>query len=127
LGFEIDVEHAALQLDRDFVLNLECDTCKNVQEILQPSCKVPAATATCPNCNSQRRPNMVHAIGLDDESVASGLADMTLDRLGIPGFEIVRVRINAEQIAWMRMDSDRPEWLDKSSSEISPLRETSDG
>ncbi len=110
LGETVDPACAAVQLDRDFLVCLHCDTCGESGLVHQPANKVSAPTATCGKCRSMRRTEMAHAIGLELD-LNEALSGITLDRLGFPPFDIVRIRVNQESIAWICLDADRPGWL----------------
>jgi len=95
-----------LQLDRDFVVSLTCDSCGLSRPVNKVVSKVSTLQGNCEKCQLPCRPEMIHTVGL-----TSPLADVPLCELGIPLFDIVRVRISETQSAWLRLDGDRPDWL----------------
>jgi hypothetical protein len=58
---------------------------------MQPRERVSAASATCPKCGGQARPQFVHEVG-----ATSPLADKRLAELGIPAYDIVRLAAGDE-------------------------------
>ena len=76
-----------LELDRDLVARLCCDRCNHQQEIHRPAATVTHAESLCRSCNQPRRPEMLNEIPRD-----SRLIDRPLRELGIPDFDIVRLR-----------------------------------
>ncbi len=95
-----------LQLDRDFVLALHCGTCGTEAAVNQPVSRVSAKSAVCPQCHGDRRPELIHEVGFD-----SPACDHPLAALGVPAWDVVRVRRGPANHAWFRFDADRPEWL----------------
>jgi molybdopterin/thiamine biosynthesis adenylyltransferase len=75
-----------LALERDVVVGIDCPRCGWRVELLRPRSRVRLAEAVCPNCHEPGRPEIVNTIEED-----SPLADRTLDRVGIPPYDIVRV------------------------------------
>lgn len=98
----------ALLLDRDFAVAWNCDACLRSTPLNRPLHQVRSREAKCPDCHQDRRPVMVHEIPADGP-----LANQPLDRIGIPPFECVPVRISMGQTVWMLMDGDRPQWLEQ--------------
>jgi molybdopterin/thiamine biosynthesis adenylyltransferase len=103
-------EHPAsspsLQLDRDFVLALHCGTCGTETAVNQPVSRVSAKSAVCPQCNGDRRPELIHEVGFDSPAI-----DFSLAALGVPAWDVARVRRGPARHVWFRFDADRPEWL----------------
>ncbi len=106
LELENSEAEASLQLDRDFVVALVCDSCKISRPIENVASKVSASQANCEKCESPCRAEMIHSI-----DTSSPLADRPLAELGFPPFDIVRIRFSDSSSAWIRLDADRPEWL----------------
>jgi molybdopterin/thiamine biosynthesis adenylyltransferase len=75
-----------LALDRDLVTVIHCHRCDSRTEILRPRTKVGMSEAICPTCNEPGRPEIVNAIEEGTE-----LAMLTLAKVGIPPYDIVRV------------------------------------
>lgn len=96
----------AVCLDRDFVVDLVCDHCRQSSAVRRPAHQVGSASAACPECGQFRRPDMVHSIGLD-----SPLATLTLRELGIADWDLVRIRMAGGDSIWLSLDGDRPDWM----------------
>jgi adenylyltransferase/sulfurtransferase len=75
-----------LALERDLVTTIHCPRCETRTEIFRPRTKVGMSEAICPNCSEPGRPEIVNAV----ES-GTALAHLTLAKLGIPPYDIVRV------------------------------------
>ena len=75
-----------LALDRDLVTTIDCPRCDRQAEVYRPRTKVGMSEAICPNCHQPGRPIIVNAIEAD-----SALADLSLAKVGIPPYDIVRV------------------------------------
>ena len=82
----------ALELDRDFVTHLSCERCQATEPVNRPSMQLEHSSATCSRCGELRRPEMTSEI-----AVGSPLAAMTLLELGIPRYDVVRLRIGPER------------------------------
>lgn len=82
----------SLELDRDLVSRLCCDRCNHQQDIARPASRVTQAEASCHYCNQPRRPELLHEIPRD-----SPLVDRPLRELGIPDFDILRLRNEDER------------------------------
>jgi molybdopterin/thiamine biosynthesis adenylyltransferase len=76
----------SLSLERDLVVAVDCPKCGWRVDIHRPRTKVKMAEATCPNCRAQGHAEVVSAVDAD-----SPLADLTLAKVGIPPYDIVRV------------------------------------
>jgi molybdopterin/thiamine biosynthesis adenylyltransferase len=75
-----------LALERDLVTAIHCARCDSRIEVFRPRTKVGMSNAICPTCNEPGRPLIVNAIEEGDE-----LATLTLAKVGIPPYDIVRV------------------------------------
>jgi adenylyltransferase/sulfurtransferase len=76
----------SLALDRELVVAVECPRCGWRQEIMRPRTRVSQSEAICPACRETGRPELCSAIDL-----VSPLASRTLQDVGIPAYDIVRV------------------------------------
>jgi molybdopterin-synthase adenylyltransferase len=90
-----------LVLDRDLVTMLDCPRCGWHREVFRPRTRVSQAEAMCPNCNEPARPEIVCA--LDD---TSPLAGRSLEDLGIPPYDIIRID-GATESAFFLLAGDR--------------------
>jgi len=91
-----------LNLDRDFVANLECSPCNNLQPIVKPAYRVPLSDAVCPLCGRAARPDLQHIV----EQV-SQLANEQLCTLGVPPWDIVRVSSDGQERPFL-LAADKP-------------------
>jgi hypothetical protein len=82
-----------LVLDRDLVLGFRCEQCDAWREILRPASRVMHTEAVCPQCNANGRPEMTHTVDAD-----STLAKKTLQQLGVPRNDIVRIQLDNEEV-----------------------------
>jgi molybdopterin/thiamine biosynthesis adenylyltransferase len=92
----------ALELDRDLVVSLDCAGCGAVREVLRPQQSVAMQEASCA-CGETARPVLRHVVESHD-----ALANRSLAVLGVPPFDIVRVRGgNAEKFFLLAADRDQ--------------------
>lgn len=75
-----------LFLERDLVVSIECAGCDSSRRIMRSQQAVAMKEATCPECGELGRPEMTHTV-----EEGSPLAAETLNSLGIPRYDIVRV------------------------------------
>ena len=76
----------SIELDRDLLLELRCQSCELNHSIRKPRSSVSAQTAMCAKCNQMMSPQSINVIA-DDE-----FDQETLRGIGIPDYDIVRVR-----------------------------------
>lgn len=95
----------ALELDRDLVLSLECAVCGSSREVLRPQQLVALREAQC-ECGETARPVLRHQIESQD-----ALATRPLAQLGVPPFDMVRVRGGVERKFFL-LAADRPRELE---------------
>ncbi|MEQ8786041.1 MAG: ThiF family adenylyltransferase [Pirellulaceae bacterium] len=94
---------AVLQLDRDLVVSLRCETCQRDERVLRAMQSVGMAQAKCPQCGAQARPALAHEIVQGSE-----LAALPLASLGIPQYDIVRVATaSTENVFLLAGDRDK--------------------
>jgi len=79
-------ESLSLQLDRDFLLRLDCRSCSLETEINQPLCEVGSSRGLCTKCGQALAPVLTSEIETE-----SPLLNRTLAELGIPDYDIVSV------------------------------------
>jgi adenylyltransferase/sulfurtransferase len=96
---------SSLLLDRDLLVSLSCPPCGTGKSILRPLILVSQKEGMCPKCGQAMRPEIVHEIAGDGP-----LAKEPLRRLGVPPFDIVKVK-TAQGVAFARLDADRREVL----------------
>jgi molybdopterin-synthase adenylyltransferase len=76
----------ALHLERDLVIELQCDPCGYRRRMLTTTYRVPAGEAYCPHCGQPARPWTEHRIDRDSPLLGEKLID-----LGIPPYEVICV------------------------------------
>ncbi len=74
-----------LELDRDLVIELNCQACNLSRSEMQSLPRLNFEDAVCEKCQQPMVPKMLHSIELDSE-----LADENLAQLGVPDRDIVR-------------------------------------
>ena len=94
----------ALELDRDLVVSLDCAGCGAVREVLRPQQSVAMQEASCA-CGETARPVLRHVVESHD-----ALAKLTLAQLGVPPFDVVRVRGEGEEKFFL-LSADREQAL----------------
>jgi molybdopterin/thiamine biosynthesis adenylyltransferase len=75
-----------LALDRDLVVAIHCPRCGWRADVLRPRTKVVMAESVCPTCKQPARPEVVNSV-----EEGTPLADLTLARLGVPAYDVVRL------------------------------------
>ncbi|WP_406696561.1 ThiF family adenylyltransferase [Singulisphaera sp. Ch08] len=75
-----------LALERDLVVSIDCPRCGWQLEVHRPRTRVSQSESICPTCNEPAQPEIVSALAEDSPLVALSLA-----RVGIPPYDIVRV------------------------------------
>jgi molybdopterin-synthase adenylyltransferase len=75
-----------LPLERDLVTSIHCPRCDGRSEIFRPRTRVGMSEAVCPNCHEPGHPEILSAI---EEGTAP--ASLSLAKVGIPPYDIVRV------------------------------------
>ena len=76
----------SLSLERDVVTSVSCPACGWSVGLFRPRTAVKTSDATCPNCRSLARPEILSAVEED-----SPPARLPLARLGVPADDVVRV------------------------------------
>lgn len=92
----------SLELDRDLVARLCCDRCNSQQDLFRPAAAVAQAEAICRSCSQPSRPELLSEISTD-----SHLMDRPMRDLGIPDFDILRLR-NEDERLFVRLADDLP-------------------
>ena len=95
------MEGKSLLLDRDLLVSLACPPCGTKKSILRPLILVSQKEGMCPTCGQAMRPEIVHEV-----EAGSDLAQEPLRRLGVPPFDIVKVKTR-QGVSFARLDGDR--------------------
>ena len=89
----ISNECQSLELDRDFLIRLECTTCDVTKEINQPRGSVDMKQAICAGCNDVMTP-----VSTNEVKVGVG-SDRKMSEFGVPRYDIVKVHANNQIVA----------------------------
>lgn len=76
-----------LILDRELLLRFACRTCGHSEEVMRLLMDVTVRQGLCPQCQTPMLADTTHLLTPD-----SKMEKYTLDRLGVPAYDIVRVR-----------------------------------
>ncbi len=93
-----------LVLDRDLVKGFRCEKCESWRDVLRPVQTVMNSEAICSKCGEVNRPELCHVV-----ETGSELASRTLQQLGVPAYDILRVQSESEE--WqILLGGDTPNW-----------------
>lgn len=96
---------ASLELRHDIMTRRECPKCQHVDEPLQPLAKLGQGAALCTRCGAQARMDTSARI-----EHGSPLASRTLAELGIPPYDIVRLRSGLQTFDAVLHADHNEEW-----------------
>lgn len=96
---------ALIELDQELILELECPTCKTVENVLKPISEVSFEAAHCPICATFRETRMTHIIAGEEDFLHHTLAS-----LGVPPLHIIRA-YNASEYRFYELTGDLEEAL----------------
>jgi adenylyltransferase/sulfurtransferase len=82
---------AALELNQEIVLELECPTCQTRTEVFRPVSRVSFEEGICPTCGNLRQVHMTHLI-----TGSEPFLERTLWSIGVPPLHIIRARNSRE-------------------------------
>ena len=99
---EAKLSELRLQLDRDFLTDMECRSCGRKKTIDQPLCKVGASEGRCADCNEPLNPRTTCEIQAGAEMAKRKLKD-----LGVPSYDIVKVSTD-ESVYFVLLTADSP-------------------
>ena len=91
-----------LQLDRDFLTEMECRSCGSKKTIDQPLCTVGASEGLCAQCAEPLNPKTTCEIQAGTE-----LANRKLKDLGVPNYDIVKVSAG-DSVYFVLLAADSP-------------------
>ncbi len=89
---DLPPESLRLILDRDYLVQLVCRSCDLANPIDLPLCQVGSRDGICESCRQPLHPETTCEIEFESE-----LADRTLESLGVPRYDIVRVASDANE------------------------------
>lgn len=93
-------EVTSLQLDRDLVVSVTCNSCEHTESVNEVSCLVGSKRAVCPKCSQPMTPKMISRIEVGE------MADLKLADVGIPAYDIVKVDAG-EQVNFVMLAGDK--------------------
>jgi molybdopterin/thiamine biosynthesis adenylyltransferase/DNA-binding transcriptional regulator YhcF (GntR family) len=96
---------AAIELDQELVLSLECTECNKTESLLQPMSEVSFEAAHCPTCGNMREVNLSHMITGEEDFL-----QRTLSSVGIPPLHIIRAN-NGIEYYFYELTGDEKETL----------------
>ncbi len=82
----------AIELDRDFLVNLTCSRCDVGHEVNQPRNSVNMKRAICDGCGEVMTPSSINEVD------SGPLNHRKLSEIGIPAYDIVKVRTNQQMV-----------------------------
>ncbi len=100
VALEFNKSVDAIELDRDVLLELVCDQCERRDPQIGPLNRVTLREAACPICHSLRRPETTCIVPFGSE-----LSRHRLVELGVPAFDVVKVK-SGDETVWIRLDGD---------------------
>lgn len=92
----------AVEFARDLVHNFTCPNCRTSHDVFQPVHNIGAAEAVCESCGTEYSPSFFHGISKDDE-----LLEKTVGQIGLPGWDILWVRLRENYIG-IEISGDNP-------------------
>ena len=90
------LESPCLVLDRDLVESIDCAPCGTSRPVMKPLLLTGMQEAICEECGNQARPVISHLI-----QEGSALAANTLAALGVPAYDMVRIRAGGVERAFL--------------------------
>ncbi|MFN6478268.1 HesA/MoeB/ThiF family protein [Nostoc sp. DedQUE07] len=91
MASEIFKEHVVLRLNNDIVQQLFCQRCQHTEVIYRPFEEVIPSLISCPECNSNRIPNIINRLA------RNSAADISLRQLGVPYLHILLLESHKHQ------------------------------
>ena len=95
----------SLALERDVVSEIHCPSCGWSTEVQRPRSQVTTRDATCPNCNTLARPDVISLV----ES-GTPAAELSLALLGVPPGDVIRVDGESASGFFRLADNDAHGW-----------------
>lgn len=93
----------AIELDRDFLVRVDCSRCQTVHQINQPRSTVDMNRAVCAGCGDVMTPSAINEV---DREPAGPMNQRKLSEIGIPAYDIVKVRTN-QQLVFVLLGGDQ--------------------
>jgi len=96
---------AAIELDQELILSLDCPQCQTVERVLRPLSEVSFEAGHCPTCGTLRQVNMTHRISGEEDFLGHSLASV-----GVPPLHILRAH-NGREYRFYELTGDLDEAL----------------
>ena len=93
---DLDADDTTLEFSRDVVHKLSCPGCHNEEEVFAAVGAVPYARGKCPGCGDVRSVITAHGY-----SGVESFGTRTLDRLGLPLFDVFVARSSQRELAYL--------------------------
>ena len=81
----------SIELDRDFLISLECVACEVKETVREPKATVDMKRAICKKCEQVMRLDSISQLTPDAEMGGTSAGDLKLKEIGIPDYDIVKV------------------------------------
>lgn len=94
---DLDATDVAIEFSREVISHFVCSHCKGVEEVFAPVGSVPHARGRCPHDGQARSVETMHSYSGQQEEAGS----RTLDRLGLPLFDVFVARSSNAEIAYL--------------------------
>ncbi len=97
---------AVLELRHDVLVRRDCASCGLAEELDPPvvAGRARSGAGLCSRCGAEARLQTQHGIGTD-----SPLASRTLSQLGVPSYDVIRLRCGGDYLDFV-LDADRSAW-----------------
>lgn len=103
---ELGGAEGTVHLDRELLISLECRVCDMRKEYYRPLSGVDSREAACSSCGRVMTTRTTHEIAAD-----SALLEKTMEEVGIPSYDIVRVGVGERQL-FLKLSNDRKKVFD---------------
>ena len=98
---DLAAQDVVIEFSRDIIHRLVCPGCKAEEEVFAPVGAIDRTRGQCPTCSAgATEPQMRVVQTLTGYKGEPALADVTLDRLGLPLFDIFTVRAAESEISY---------------------------
>lgn len=81
----------SIELDRDFLISLECVACEVKEVVGQPKATVDMKRAICKKCEHVMRLESISQLTSETEFAGKPASDLKLSEIGVPDYDIVKV------------------------------------
>ncbi len=96
---------AAIELDQELILSLDCPQCRTSERVLRPLSEVTYEAGHCPACGTLRQVNLTHRISGEEDFL-----ERSLSSVGVPPLHILRAH-NGREFRFYELTGDLEEAL----------------